>query len=363
MIALLLLVGGCALAADSDMIQAGDKVRITVLGADDLCGETAVYADGHVSIPIIGAINIGGKTVSQAADDIKVAARKYVKDPQVTVQILERAPSVVVLSGRVKKPGPYAVGSKTTLLELIGLAGGPDTNADLTAVNLVHAGGKTNETVDLQAFMDGKQMTANPVLVGGDIIMVPEKIATVGTVFVYGEVKRIGSVDLRQGMRIHDAVGEAGGTTDMADPQAATLKAKGGEPQKFDLVKALAQDPAEDHILTSGDTIYIQPTSGTFNVYGAVNRPGSYSIKQKIPLTDALAMAGGYTAHAKIQNVRILRSSPQQSIPINVADVERTKAQNIDILPGDTIVVPERGEKVSLWQVISAVGTLGWLVW
>ena len=61
--------------------------------------------------------------------------------------------------------------------------------------------------------------------------------------------------------------------------------------------------------------------------------------------------------------MRILRSTPQQSIPINVADVERTKAQNIDILPGDTIVVPERGEKVSLWQVISAVGTLGWLVW
>jgi polysaccharide export outer membrane protein len=266
----------------------------------------------------------------------------------------------VVVSGRVMKPGAYATTQHTTLLELVGLAGGPDTNADLTGVSLVHSGSKTPEAVNLQAFIDGKLLTGNPSLSNGDIVMVPEK-ATVGTVFVLGEVKRFGACDLRHGMRIHDAIGQAGGTTDMADPQAATLKSKDGEPKKFDLVKALAQDPVEDKVLSPGDTIYIQPTSGTFNIYGAVNKPGSYSIKQPTPLTDALAMAGGYTARAKIENARILRSSQQKSMDVNLANVEKMKAENMAILPGDTIVIPERGEKTNIWQMLSAAGALRWL--
>lgn len=362
LITLLVFAAGCAFA-DSGVIEAGDRVRVTVLGADDLCGEVSVYADGNVTMPIVGVINVAGKTVEQAAADLKPLVRKYVKDPQVTVQIVQKAPSVVVLSGRVKKPAVYSIDTHTTLLELVGLAGGQDTNADLSAVSIVHTGNKPTETIDLQSFIDGKQAAPNPTLTNGDIVNVPEKVAIVGTVFLLGEVKRIGPYDLRQGLRIHEVISEAGGITDMADPQTATIKSSGAkDSQKFDLVKALAQDPVEDRLLVSGDTITILPTTGTFNVYGAVNRPGSYPIKQKLPLMDALAMAGGYTAHAKIQNARILRSSQQQSIPINLADVEKTKAENMAILPGDTIVVPERGEKASIWQVLSTVGSLGWLI-
>lgn len=358
---LLASAAGCAFA--SGEIGPGDRVKVTVLGADDLSREASVSADGNISLPVVGSYKIAGKTSDQAATELRTILRKWVKEPLVTVDLVQKAALVVVVSGRVKKPGAYAITQQTTLLELVVLAGGPDTNADLANVSMVHSGGKTPEAIDLQAFIDGKTLTSNRLLSTGDIIMVPEKVSTLGMVFVLGEVKRLGSYELRQGMRIHEAIGEAGGTTDMADPQAASLKSKDGEPRKFDLVKALAQDPVEDKVLSPGDTIYIQPTSGTFNIYGAVNRPGSYPIKQSIPLTDALAMAGGYTGRAKIQNARILRSSQQKSIEVNLASVEKMTAENMAILPGDTIVIPERGEKTSIWQVLSAVGALGWLVW
>lgn len=360
---LVALISTCALA-DSGVIQAGDRIRVIVLGADDMTGEAAVFADGNITIPGVGTCSVAGRTTEEAAAALKQVIRKYVKAPLVSVEVVQKAPSVVVLSGRVKKPGAYTIGAQATLLELIGLSGGPDTNADLAAITIVHSGAKAPETIDLQSFIDGKSATANLQLANGDLITVPEKVTTIGTVFLLGEVKRIGSYDLRPGMRIHEIISEAGGITDMADPQSATIKAsKATESRKFDLVKALAQDPVEDVLLASGDTITILPTTGTFNVSGAVNRPGSYPIKQKMPLTDALALAGSYTARAKIQNTRILRSSQQQSIPVNLADVERNKAENIAILPGDTIIVPERGEKTSVWQILSAVGALGWLVW
>jgi polysaccharide biosynthesis/export protein len=359
-LSLLMLCPACARAADN-VIDPGDRVRVIVLGVDDMSGEGTVNAQGNIAIPIVGVYRIGGKSTEEAAAELAGIVRKWVKQPHVEVLVVQKAPTVVLVSGKVRKPGAYALGARSTLLELVGLAGGADENADLAKVSLIHSGASTAGAVNLQDFIDGKSGATNPALANGDTIMVPEKVMTLGVVFVLGEVRRIGTCELRAGMRIHDAIAQAGGITDMADPQAASLKSKDGEPAKFDLTKALAQDAAEDKVLSAGDTIYIQTTSGTFNIYGAVNRPGSYPIKQSIPLTDALALAGGYTARAKIQSLQIMRTSQNRTIPINLADVQK-RAQNVAVLPGDTIVVPERGEKTSIWQVISAVGVLGWLI-
>jgi len=362
LIVLLTILSTCSFAGQ-DTIGPGDRVRVTVLGVDDLTGECIVNAEGSVSIPVVGVCKIADKTPEEAATQLQAAVSKYVKEPHVRVEVVQKAASLVVISGRVKKPGSYGLGARTTLLELLGVAGGEDTNADLETVSIVHTGGKPADTVNLRSFMDGKSLTSNPTLANGDIIVVPEKVATVGVVFVLGEVKRVGSYELRSGMRVHEAIASAGGITEEADPLNASVTDKDGAKKDFDLKKALAQDKDEDRVLASGDTIYIRTNSGTFNIYGAVNRPGSYPIKQSIPLTDALAMAGGYTGHANIKNATLLRSSQRKSIPINLANVEKTKADNVAIMPGDTIVVPERGEKTSIWQVLSGIGSLGWLIW
>ncbi len=363
LISLLIAPPACVVALEDNMIAPGGKRRVTVLGADDMTGECVVTSEGDISIPVVGACRVAGKSADEAAVELQKSVRKFVKQPQVRVEILQRAASLVVISGRVKKPGPYGVGSKTTLLELLGVAGGEDTNANLEAVSIVHADGKPAETVNLRSFVEGKSLTSNPLLANGDIIVIPEKITTVGMVFVLGEVRRVGSYELRPGMRIHEAIAGAGGITEEADLQNASVTDKDGNKKDFDLKKALAQDKDEDKVLASGDTLYIRTNSGTFNIYGAVNRPGTYPIKQSIPLTDALAMAGGYMGSANIKRTTLLRSSQQKSMPVNLADVEKQRAENIAILPGDTIVIPQRSEKTSILGVLSAIGSLGWLVW
>lgn len=362
MIVLLAMLPLCAFAGQ-DAIGPGDRIKVTVLGADDMTGECVVNPEGSINMPVVGVCKIADKTPDEVATQLEGAVRKYVKEPHVRVEIVQKAASLVVISGRVRKPGPYAVTPKTTLLELLGVSGGEDTNADLEKVSIVHTGGKPADTVDLRSFMDGKSVTSNPTLTSGDIIVVPEKVATVGAVFVLGEVKRVGSYELRPGMRVHEAIASAGGITEEADPQNASVTDKDGNKKDFDLKKALAQEKNEDRVLASGDTIYIRTNSGTFNIYGAVNRPGTYPIKQSIPLTDALSMAGGYMGSANIKHTTILRASQQKSMPINLDAVEKHRAENMAIMPGDTIVVPQRGEKTSVWQVLSGLGSLGWLVW
>ena len=352
------------LFADVSTIEAGDRVKVTVLGCDDLKAEPIVDGDGNISLPLVGTYRIGGKSPATAAAEIRTALKKWVKDPKVNVEVSEKAKWNIVVAGQVKKGGSFTISSSTTLLDAIALAGGPETQADLSRVSFARAGASAPETIDLRGFMAGSNASGNPVLRDGDTIMVPETAASIskGVVFVLGEVKKSGMCELREGMRIHEAVSVAGGATDSADPYLCTITHENGQIAKFNLVKALSQDSEHDVILAAGDTIYIPAVSGSFNIYGSVKSPGQYPVKGSMLITDAMALAGGYSPRAKIKDVRILRASGEQSQSVNLDAIEHNKAENVAVKSGDTIVVPEKGDRPGAWQIITSLATIGWLL-
>jgi polysaccharide export outer membrane protein len=79
-------------------------------------------------------------------------------------------------------------------------------------------------------------------------------------------------------------------------------------------------------------------------VLGQVNRPGEFIANTRMDVTQALAMAGGFTPFAQVNNVVILRrlGDEASSIGFKYGDIEKGKRleQNILLQPGDTIVVP-----------------------
>ena len=88
-----------------------------------------------------------------------------------------------------------------------------------------------------------------------------------------------------------------------------------------------------------------QINSQKFNILGQVAKPGSYPLTVETTVLDAIAEAGGFTDFAKQKNVYVLRHSANGSelrLPFNYKDVIKGKnsAQNIQIQPNDTIVVP-----------------------
>jgi protein involved in polysaccharide export with SLBB domain len=90
-------------------LGAGDKVRIIVFGEDSLTGEFFVSGGGRIAFPLIGEIEVAGKTLPevQAAIAAKLADG-YLKQPRVSAEVLNYRPFYIL--GEVMKPGEYPYG-------------------------------------------------------------------------------------------------------------------------------------------------------------------------------------------------------------------------------------------------------------
>ncbi|MDH5573222.1 MAG: polysaccharide biosynthesis/export family protein [Gammaproteobacteria bacterium] len=96
-----------------------------------------------------------------------------------------------------------------------------------------------------------------------------------------------------------------------------------------------------DAVVTVG---VLQINSNVVYVLGKVNRPGQYAAKHYVDVTQALAMAGGLTAYAAANSIKILRRSgtKHQVFEFKYGDVEDGDdlKQNIVLESGDVIIVP-----------------------
>ena len=78
---------------------------------------------------------------------------------------------------------------------------------------------------------------------------------------------------------------------------------------------------------------------------GEVEHPGTFPLVKPTRVMDGLAQAGGFRDFAKVSRIRVLRRTPQGTtitLPFNYKNVSRGKdsSQNIELQPGDTIIVP-----------------------
>ena len=79
-------------------------------------------------------------------------------------------------------------------------------------------------------------------------------------------------------------------------------------------------------------------------VIGQVNDPGTFIVNPQVDVLQALAMAGGTTPFAELDNIKILRRSrgQQSALSFNYKDVVRGRnlTQNVMLESGDVVVVP-----------------------
>jgi polysaccharide biosynthesis/export protein len=102
----------------------GDELGIKVLGANELAGRYLVQDDGTVKMLLIGDVPAAGLTPSQLENEIdkKLVAGQYLKQPQVSVVLLQYRPYFIL--GEVAGPGAYPYVSGTKVLTAAVIAGG-----------------------------------------------------------------------------------------------------------------------------------------------------------------------------------------------------------------------------------------------
>lgn len=102
-----------------------DTIQVEVLGIPDLSREIQVDASGRISMPLIGTVDARGKTADELARAIEAALRaRYVRNPEVTINIKSSVSQVVTIDGQVVEPGLYPVTNQMTLMRAIASAKG-----------------------------------------------------------------------------------------------------------------------------------------------------------------------------------------------------------------------------------------------
>ncbi len=164
-------------AAPPTTFVPGDKIEMRVYGEEELSGEFQVQDDGTVTFPLIGRLDLSGKTQAEAARLIEEAyAGGYLREPNVTVIVLERQNVEISVLGQVGEPGSLPFVDKLTLVQAISEAGGLTPLAAARRVKITRRTATGTETfeVSLQAITDGRE--PDIVLRPGDIIFVPEAV-------------------------------------------------------------------------------------------------------------------------------------------------------------------------------------------
>lgn len=166
--------------ASTYVLTPNDVIEMRVYQEDDLLTKARIAQDGTVTIPLIGVVQIGGKTVEEATRLIRdLFDKDYLVNPQVTLTVLEYAKRRFTVLGQVQKPGAYEIPGeeKVTLLQAIAMAGGYTRLANPSRITV-------SRTVDGQKttlVLDGKALavdaSAKPFFVmPDDIITVAERI-------------------------------------------------------------------------------------------------------------------------------------------------------------------------------------------
>jgi polysaccharide export outer membrane protein len=157
-------------------IGAQDLLAISVFGVQELNKEVRVNSNGQISLPLIGGVMAGGRTIPELEDDLaKKYSTGYLQNPQVSVFVKEFTSQRITLEGAFNKPGIYPITGRTNLLQGIAMGGGlNDQLADPGGIVVMrNVGGKRMAAVyDLRQVRRGT--VENPELYGDDIVVVEQ---------------------------------------------------------------------------------------------------------------------------------------------------------------------------------------------
>lgn len=150
-----------------------DTIGVDVFNVPDLSREVQVDASGRISMPLIGTIDARGKTSGELASAIEAALRgKYVRNPNVTINLKSSVSQVVTIDGSVTEPGLYPVTNQMTLMRAIASAKGLTEFAKVDDVVILRtvAGRRMAGLYNLEAIRRGTY--DDPLIYANDVVVV-----------------------------------------------------------------------------------------------------------------------------------------------------------------------------------------------
>lgn len=220
MLVLLLLVPYVCFASDY-VIGEGDSLEVAVWGVKELNFTVKVRPDGKVTVPGLGEVVASGNTPSELQLSLAVKLKELVKNPIVTVTVKDITNSKVYVFGGGVKSSVYDLSRRSTLLQLLCIIADVRA-ADLHKAYLLRNGKRLN--VDFHKLFIGGEVEQDVALEPNDSLFMP--ILFDRSVYVLGAVNMPKAIEYREGMKVMEAILEAGGFSKFADQDDIVVRRK-----------------------------------------------------------------------------------------------------------------------------------------
>ena len=374
----------------------GDAIFVEVQRFPNLGFSGAINPEGSIVMQLLGALTIEGLTLEQARVLIQSRLNVFVRDPFVRIELLQKRPIRITVTGEVTRPGFYIIsGQADGFSEAFANAGGASPTADLRNVRVRWTGEDgliREQRINLQSPLEAGAPLPDFPLEDGDVVFVPRRSLTeespivgrstlagqqVVSISVLGEVVQPGFYNLPPSPRpIADALAIAGRATPAADlrrVRVCRLNSDGSlsEPVIVDLVNSLETGSSLPNFpLGNGDVVFVPRLELTvaaenyntalvrrsslsaqlpvaISVLGEVAQPGFYNVEaSQRPVANALRTAGGASPSADLRRVQVRRLGRDGTISEEIVDlytplINNGQLPDLPLANGDVVFVPK----------------------
>nr|WP_320133696.1 SLBB domain-containing protein [uncultured Holophaga sp.] len=295
--------------AEDYVLGVGDQVNLNAYGSATFSLPVQVDGRGEVVIPKVGSVKVAGLNLAKAKHRIQGLVQQNFSNTQVDVSVLKLREVRVFVMGEVYKPGSYLVPSLSSLVNVLGLSGGPTASGSFRQIRVMR-GGKVIHVLDLYPLRAEGLGNMNFSLQNGDTLFVP---------LAFNQVSLVGPFARIQALLPLPA-------------QAVPVQAS---PAQAGPVQGKGTDGAASSLKP------LKPTQLQFELL-----PGESA-------QDALRYAGGLTPDAYPDLLSLKRQSAEGLT--TVQDITATQLSRTELKRGDILTAYRRRDRLT-----HAVSLTGW---
>jgi protein involved in polysaccharide export with SLBB domain len=333
------------------VVGPGDSLSIDLWGGVSTKLVRVVDREGRVTLPEAGPLLVSGRSLGEVQQSVQRAIGTQYRDTSADVSVSRLRTVRVYVVGEVEVPGAYDISSLSTALNALVAAGGATPRGSLRSLKHMRGRQELEEIDAYDLLLHGVTPDAKR-LENGDTLLVPPVGAQVT---VTGMVRRPAIYELHEEKTVADVLELAGGILPAAALRHVEVQRLEAHEKRTMLSLDLSLDNSTPSQLASfriqdGDEIHIFPIApynqDTIYLQGHVLRPGRYSYRDGMKLTDLIASYNEILPEPDAHYAEIIRLNPPDFRPsvvsFDLAAALKDPATAPQLQPLDTVRVFSR---------------------
>ena len=334
------------------ILGTGDNIYVDIYGESESYFNGQISPEGEVIFENIGPINLNGLDIKMAKRRLKSKFSKVYSglvNNRTFINVSIGVPRTIKVNivGEVNLPGTYSFSALNTVYNAIYVAGGINENATLRDIKVFRKN-KLINTVDIYNYLNSGDGSSNVRLENDDLILVGPYS---NRIRIEGEIKNPGRFEFTKNESLKDLLNYAGGFSEKAFKKSIKLT------RVIDnqlMVMDVNEDQYKSFEPKSGDLSKVDRILETYRnrviLKGAVQRPGIFSLDDKMTVSQLIKKANGLKPDALIANAYIKRTNSDFStinISFNLDKLIKGEIEDIILNKEDVLTIISKNDLIN----------------